>query len=173
MSATGVGSLKSSGSRRLSDASKDLVRRHFEEIWNQRDLAACDEIMADDYVEHAFAPFAHTEPGAVNGPEHMRGVVEWLLAQFPDLRITIEAIVADGDTVAARVLSEGTNLGKLNGVMPPTGKRFAARQSHWYRVENGKLAEHWATRDDLSAMLQLGSSRILAGRRPSGSLTRV
>ncbi len=121
MSATGVGSLKSSGSRRLSDASKDLVRRHFEEIWNQRDLAACDEIMADDYVEHAFAPFAHTEPGAVNGPEHMRGVVEWLLTQFPDLRMTIEAIVADGDTVAARVLSEGTNLGKLNGVMPRPG----------------------------------------------------
>jgi predicted ester cyclase len=48
--------------------------------------------------------------------------------------MTIEAIVAEGDTVAVRVLSEGTNLGPLNGVMPPTGKRFAARQSHWFRV---------------------------------------
>ena len=64
--------------------------------------------------------------------------------------------MSEGDVVAARVLTEGTNLGKLNGVMPPTGKRFSARQSHWFRVEEGKLAEHWATRDDLTVMLQLG-----------------
>jgi len=55
--------------------------------------------------------------------------------------------------------------------MPPTGKRSAARQSHWYRVESGKLVEHWATRDDLSAMLQLGLVPPPAGGRPSGSLT--
>jgi predicted ester cyclase len=73
--------------------------------------------------------------------------------------MTVEAIVAEGDTVAVRVLSEGTNLGPLNGVMPPTGKRFSARQSHWFRIEDGKLAEHWATREDLPAMLQLGVVR--------------
>jgi len=41
-------------------------------------------------------------------------------------------------------------------VVPPTGKRFSARQSHWFRVEEGKLVEHWATREDLPTMLQLG-----------------
>jgi len=56
--------------------------------------------------------------------------------------------------------------GPLNGVVPPTGKRFAARQSHWFRVENGKLAEHWATREDLVAMLQLGVVQP-PGRPPS------
>jgi len=70
--------------------------------------------------------------------------------------MTIEAIASEDDVVAARVLTEGTNLGKLNGVVPPTGKRFSARQSHWFRVEEGKLAEHWAIRDDLTVMLQLG-----------------
>jgi len=80
-----------------------------------------------------------------------------LLAQFPDMRMTIEAMVSEGDTVAVRVLSEGTNLGPLNGVVPPTGRAFAARQSHWYRVAGGKLAEHWATREDLPTMLQLGA----------------
>jgi predicted ester cyclase len=49
----------------------------------------------------------------------------------------IESIVSEDDVVAVRVLSEGTNLGLLNGVVPPTGKRFSARQSHWYRVEDG------------------------------------
>ncbi len=105
-------------------------------------------------MEHALAPFGDTAPGRVNGPQHMRPVA--LLAQFPDGRMTIEEIVSEGDIVAVRVLGEGTNLGKLNGVMPPTGKRFSSRQSHWFRVENGKLAEHWATRDDLTVMLQLG-----------------
>jgi predicted ester cyclase len=140
----------------LSEANKALVRRHFAEIWNRQDLAVADELMAEDYLEHAVAPFGQAEPGRVNGPAAMRQTAEWLLAQFPDLHMTIEAIVAEGDTVAVRVLSEGTNLGPLNGVVPPTGKRFAARQSHWFRVENGKLAEHWATREELVAMLQLG-----------------
>lgn len=135
---------------------KDLVRRHFEEIWNQRNLDACNELMAEAYVEHASAPFSETSPGRVNGPQAMRQTVGWLLDQFPDLTMTIEALVSDGDLVAARVCSEGTNLGKLNGVMPPSGNRFKARQSHWFRVEDGKLAEHWATRDDLTAMIQLG-----------------
>jgi predicted ester cyclase len=140
----------------MSEANKELVRRHFEEIFNHKNLAVCDEIMAEDFVEHAAAPFAPSAPGRVNGPQAMRATAEWLLAQFPDLHMTIEAIVAEGDSVAVRILSEGTNLGAFNGVMPPTGKHFVARQSHWFRVADNKLAEHWATREDLPAMLQLG-----------------
>ena len=140
----------------MSEANKQLVRRHFEEIFNQKNDAVADEQMAEEYLEHAVAPFGQAEPGRVNGPAHVRQTAQWLLAQFPDLRMTVEAIVAEGDTVAVRILSEGTNLGPLNGVAPPTGKRFVARQSHWFRVADGKLAEHWATREDLPAMLQLG-----------------
>ena len=128
--------------------------------------------MTEDCLEHAVAPFGQAEPGRVNGPAAMRETAGWLLAQFPDLHMTIEAIVAEADTVAVRVLSEGTNLGPLNGVVPPTGKRFAARQSHWFRVEGGRLAEHWATREDLVAMLQLGVLQP-PGRPPaSGSSGR-
>ena len=140
----------------MSEANKVLVRRHFEEIFNRKNLEVCDEMMAEDYVEHAAAPFSESAPGRVDGPQAMRQSAEWLLAQFPDLHMTIEAILAEGDTVAVRILSEGTNLGSLNGVVPPTGKRFSARQSHWFRVADGKLVEHWATREDLPTMLQLG-----------------
>ena len=138
------------------DTNAALVHRLFERVFNQREVDLCDELFADDYVEHAVAPFANEEPGAVRGPEHMRNVVAWLVDQFPDVAMNIEAIASEHDLVAVRVMSEGTNLGKLNGVIPPTGKRFAARQSHWYRVQNNKLAEHWAIRDDLTTMMQLG-----------------
>jgi predicted ester cyclase len=140
----------------MTKATKELVRRHFEEIWNDRDDSACDTLMAAEYVEHATAPFGTRAPGRVNGPLHMRSTRDWLLDQFPDLHMTVEALVSELDMVVARVVSEGTNTGKLNGVIPPTGKRFKARQTHWFRVQDGQLAEHWATRDDLTTMLQLG-----------------
>ena len=143
----------------MSDSGKELARRYFEEIFNQRDFDVADEIMADDYIEHAMAPFGDSEPGRVQGPKATQETAARLFAQYPDMQMHLEALISEGDTVAVRVLSEGTNLGKLNGVMPPTGKRFSARQSHWFRIENGKLAEHWATREDLPAMLQLGVVR--------------
>ncbi len=125
-------------------------------VFNDRAFEACCDLATEAYVEHAIAPFGRVEPGLVNGPEHLREVAEWLLAQFPDLRMTPLAMVCDGSTVVARVLSEGTNRGRLSGVMPPTGRFFSAEQTHWFRVDDGRLAEHWATRDDLTAMLQLG-----------------
>jgi predicted ester cyclase len=141
----------------MLEANKELVKRHFNEIWNKQNLDICGEIMADDYTEHAWAPFGITEPGKVNGPEATRQTVNWLTKQFPDIKMKIEAIVAEGDLVSARILSEGTNLGKLNGIGPATGKKFSARQTHWFKIKKGKLSEHWATRDDLTAMLQLGA----------------
>lgn len=134
---------------------KVMVQRLFEEVFNRRDLALCDELIAVDFVEHALAPFGQAEPGRVNGPLAMRETVNWLHAQFPDMHFTIEAIIAEGDLVSARLRGEGTNLGPI-GRIPPTGKRFSAYSSHWYRIRDGKIVEHWATRDDLTTFLQLG-----------------
>jgi hypothetical protein len=55
----------------VSEEGKELVRRHFEEIWNNRNLEFCDELMAEDFLEHAAAPFAPSAPGRVNGPRAM------------------------------------------------------------------------------------------------------
>lgn len=138
----------------MSEVNKELVRR-WVGIFNAQDVEA-DDVVAGVYVEHATAPFGRSAPGAVDGPQHLRDTAKWLRDQFPDLQFTIQSSVADGDTVACRIVSSGTNLGPLNGILPPTGKRFEAEQSHWFRVKEGKLAEHWATRDDLAAMIQLG-----------------
>ena len=132
-----------------------LVIRLFNEVFTTRNLSAADDIVAEEYLEHAVEPFGQEEPGPVQGPSHAHEVVAWLRAQFPDLEMTIESIVADTDMVAVRVRSAGTNLGKLGGFAPPTNKRFAAEQSHWYRVAGGSSASTSATRDDLTAMLQM------------------
>ncbi len=140
----------------MSQDNKAPVMRLFDEVFTTRDLDAADTVMAEEYIEHAIEPFGSEAPGLVHGPSHARQVVAWLRAQFPDLEMAIESVVAEGDMVALLVRASGTNLGLLAGFAPPTNKRFVTHQSHWYRVLDGKLCEHWATRDDLSAMLQLG-----------------
>jgi predicted ester cyclase len=140
----------------MSEANKVLVRRWVEEIFNGHRVEVADDVVAAEFVEHALAPFGQQAPGQVDGPAHTRATVEFLRAQFPDVRMTIEAIAAEEDVVSVRVLATGTNLGPLNGMIPPTGRSFSAQQSHWFRVADGRIAEHWATRDDLSTMLQLG-----------------
>ena len=148
----------------MAISSGEVLIRRWVDVFNERDLDACQAIGADAYVEHAVAPFGAVAPGAVEGPAHLRETAEWLLAQFPDIRMTILALIGEGDLIAVRLRAEGTNLGPLYGVMPPTGRSFEAEQSHWFRLENGRLAEHWATRDDLSTMLQLG---VIARPGPS------
>jgi predicted ester cyclase len=145
-------------------SSGEVLVRRWVDVFNGQDLDACQAIGADAYVEHAVAPFGVGAPGAVEGPAHLRESASWLLAQFPDIRMTIVALIGEGDLIAVRLRTQGTNRGPLNGVMPPTGRSFEAEQSHWFRIENGRLAEHWATRDDLSTMLQLG---VIAGPGPS------
>jgi predicted ester cyclase len=140
----------------MTGPATELVRRYFEQVFNEQRVEAPDEFVATRYIEHALAPFGDSEPGEVDGPEHTRSVVGWLREQFPDIQMTVEFGIAEGDLVAVLVRSEGTNHGPLNSVIPPTGRRFRARQSHWYRIDGGKLVEHWAVRDDLTTMLQLG-----------------
>jgi predicted ester cyclase len=145
---------------------RELVRIFFQDVFTKGQLDRCAAIMAPVYVEHAAAPFSSAEPGPVDGPEHLITTAGWLRDQFPDIQMQIEHVVEQGDMIAVLVRSTGTNLGKLNGVIPPTGKAFSARQSHWFRVADGRLAEHWATREDLLTMIQLGLI-VPPGRPPS------
>lgn len=149
----------------MTAPSTETVRRWVEEMWNGRQYGLCEELIAPQFVEHAHAPFSDQEPGLVDGPQTMRASMEWLIRQFPDVSMVIEAVVNEGDLVAARVLSTGTNLGPLNGVIPPTGRTFRAEQTHWFRLEGRRIVEHWATRDDLTSMLQLG---VLSRPGPGG-----
>ena len=125
-----------------------LVRRYIEECWNRHDLDASDELVSPDYLNHAASTEEYRRGGA-------RRIWEWILSVFPDHRFDVDDVAADGQTVAVRGTMVGTHEGELMGIAP-TGKRVAAQQSHWFRVADGKITEHWAVRDDLSMMRQLG-----------------
>ena len=84
----------------MSQDNKALARRLFDEVFSTTNPAAADDIMAQEYIEHAREPFGQQEPGLVQSPSHAREAVAWLRTQFPDLEMTIESIVADTDTVA-------------------------------------------------------------------------
>jgi predicted ester cyclase len=125
-----------------------MVLRYVEEVSNRHDLDAIDELVSPGYVNRAATTDEYRHGGA-------RRIWEWLLSVFPDHRFDVEDAAADGETVAVRGTCSGTHEGELMGIAP-TGKRFAAQQSHWFRVVDGRLAEHWAVKDDLGMLRQLG-----------------
>jgi predicted ester cyclase len=101
----------------------------------------------------------------VAGPAGFHATALWSRAAFADLHYDIHHVVADGDLVAVSSTMNGHHLapivlytddGRVDTAFPPTGKTFATTQSHWFRIEDGKVIEHWANRDDLGQARQLG-----------------
>jgi steroid delta-isomerase-like uncharacterized protein len=128
---------------------KAQLRRIYEEMFNQGNLAIADELIAPDFLNLA-AP-----PGSNRGPESMRQLITMLSTAFPDMHYTVEELVAEGDTVVTRVTVSGTHRGPLQGI-PPTGRSIRQSQMHFIRFRDGKAVEHRAVRDDLGLMRQLG-----------------
>ena len=142
----------------MSELNKRLVRRALDEVFAQGSLDTVDEIFHPDFVNHEAGP--RTPPG----PGGLKMTVAWLHSSFSDLLYDIKDEIVEGDKVVVRVISSGRHTGEFIG-FPPTGKTFAVEQIHIYRIADGKLIEHWSSRDDLSQGMQLGF--IPAGARPS------
>ena len=101
----------------------------------------------------------------VHGAEGFYSTALWLRAAFADLRYDIHHALTDGDLVAVNSTMNGRHAApwviydaeaQVDTVFPPTRKTFAATQSHWFRMTNGRIIEHWANRDDLGMSQQLG-----------------
>jgi predicted ester cyclase len=107
------------------------------------------------------------EPMAARGrgPAAFHASSLWLRGAFSDLSWDIHQVAADGEVVAVHATMSGRHTGPfarydaagaVSQVMPPTGKTFAATQTHWFRLADGKVIEHWANRDDLAMAQQAG-----------------
>jgi steroid delta-isomerase-like uncharacterized protein len=133
----------------MSDENKAISRRVFEEIISQGNLSLADEIFASNYVDHDPA-----NPD-VSGPEGFKLLVSKYRSAFPDLRLTVNDIFAEGDEVVVRWTWSGTHEGDLEGV-PPTGKKMGGEGITISRFSGGKVEEDWANWDALGLMRQLG-----------------
>jgi len=121
-------------------------------------LELADELIAPGCVDHGMEvgiPRGDGAPPTPRGPEAIKGVSRWLRSAFPDLSYEIEDAFADGDRVALRCTVRGTHQGEFLGHVP-TGRSFAVQQIHVFRLEDGRIAEHWAGRDDVGMLHQLG-----------------
>jgi steroid delta-isomerase-like uncharacterized protein len=124
----------------VEEKNKALVRTFFEEAWGKGNLAAVDEFMAADYVEH---PRPSTlSPGA----EGLKQLIGAYRTAFPDLKATLDDIFAEGDRVAFRWNVSGTHLGDWLGI-PPTGNHMAANGITVFRISDGKVVESWTSID--------------------------
>lgn len=131
------------------EENKVLVRRLIEEDLNLTNPSAADEIIADDFFDHT------NPPGMQHGLEGHKQIVALFSRAFPDVKWTINDMIAEGDKVAIRVRLDATHQGDFFGI-PPTGNRVSVEGMHVLRCANGKIAEHWGTNDDLGLMRQLG-----------------
>jgi ketosteroid isomerase-like protein len=129
----------------MSDQHKRIARRLLEELFERGNLAAADELVHPDFVNHE-AP-----PDNPQGPEGLKETVSWLRGLWGPMRVEIEDEIAEDDKVVARVTMHGRHLGEFL-----TGKEFAVEQIHIWRIADGQVIEHCSVRDDLGQALQLG-----------------
>ena len=136
---------------------KRVALRWSQELWSQGHLTVADEIIAPDYVRHDPG-----DPFPARGPEDVKRIVTMLRTMLPDLRIEVEAVIAEGDIVVSRYTATATDSVGYMG-MPPTGKAIRTSAMQMFRFSNGKIVESWAVRDDVGTLRQLGHVALPGG----------
>lgn len=132
---------------------KALYRRFIDEVFNQGKVEKIPEFLAPSYTLHD-APH-----GAPAGPEAVAGIVRMFRAAFPDLHITIEEQVAEGDSVCARTVTRGTHRGTIFGVTA-SGRTITVPGLIWVRIVGGKLTESTVKNDVLTLLKQIGATSL-------------
>jgi steroid delta-isomerase-like uncharacterized protein len=150
----------------MSEQNKAIVRRLFEELWNKGNLSLADQLFAPNYEHHDAS-----SPDFGRGPESERKRATLYRTAFPDMHLTIEDIIAEGETVMTRWSCHGTHNGDLNGIAP-TGKQFTISGVTIARFANGKLAEGYVNWDALGLMQQLGVVPELAAKAHAATAAR-
>ena len=133
----------------MSEDNKALARSSWEEIVNKQNPQAIEEVYAPNFVWH--------EPDQdIQGYEQARQFVSAFFKGFPDINISVEDVIAEGDKAVTRYTIRGTHQGETEEFGPPTEKQMELKGITVHRIENGKIVEEWEAYDNLSVMQQLG-----------------
>jgi len=131
------------------EQNKEIVRRYSEQFWGGGDEAVADEVFAADVVDHSPAI-----PDQPPGREGEKQALDAFRSAFPNLRVTTEDLIAEGDKVVLRWTARGTHEGDLPGI-PATGKQATLKGIDIVRLADGKIVERWAEYDNLGLVNQL------------------
>jgi steroid delta-isomerase-like uncharacterized protein len=134
------------------EQNKALARQMVEEIFNRGNIDSADEFLAPNFAEREELP-----AGLPRGREGVKQLTTMWRGAFPDLKATIEDIVAEGDKVVIRQTWSGTHTGGEFMGVPPTGKRVSVGVIDIIRIAGGKFVEHWGQMDSMGMMQQLGA----------------
>jgi steroid delta-isomerase-like uncharacterized protein len=132
------------------EENKTIARRFNEEVWGRGDEAALEELLDPDFVDH------DALPGQSPDREGHRQILAAFRSAFPDLSVTTEDVVAEGDKVVSRWTARGTHQGDLMGIAP-TGNGVTIKGIDVLRIAEGRISERWSQFNDLEVMQQLGA----------------
>ena len=131
-------------------SNRELIVRHFDEIFNRGNLAFVEEAYTENAIIHdAILPNVPAGPGGI------RRYVRTYGEPVPDIHFEVQELIADGDTMAAQWIASGTQVGTLLG-LPSTGRRVEASGVSVYRMEEGRIAEAWVYWDVIALLKSLG-----------------
>jgi predicted ester cyclase len=145
----------------MSQMQKARFRQFVEEVFHRGDAGA---------LELFFTPDARiVDPGVeIHGPKALRPALLGLLTAFPDLRITVEDQIEEGDRLAIRYRGEGTHRAEWRGI-PARGTRISYTGILIVRFEGDRIAEYWAQPDLLGLLQQLGAIQLTSHAESSAS----
>lgn len=133
------------------DRNKATYQRYIRQMFNEGRVDLLDELLAPSYVYHE-AP-----PGTLPGTEGIKQVVSMFRAAFPDLEITIDYQIAEGDKVCSRAITRGTHQGEIFGI-PATGNVVTMTGMTIVRIVDGRITDSWVKNDVMGLMNQLDAA---------------
>jgi steroid delta-isomerase-like uncharacterized protein len=134
----------------LAEANRQLALRFYDQLWNQGNYAAAPELLHPDHFDHNM-PI----PGLPQGRDGVIQMMQTFRSAFPDLVMSVESVISQGDYVAEVLTLRGTHTGPFLGI-PPTGRAIAVTSVNLCRIEDGLVGERWGASDDLGMLQQLG-----------------
>ena len=133
-----------------TETNKVIARRFVEEVFEQGDEDAVDELVADDFIPHNWA----TDD---RGPQAVKQAIARARKGLEDAHLSVEDVFGEDDKVAVRLSSTARQTGEFMG-LPPSGKTYTIEEIHVFRITDGKVAEHWHQGDFLGMFRQLGAT---------------
>ncbi len=134
------------------ELNKSIITRYLM-AWNTADLEIFGQLLAPDFLSHCGTQ--HTCSMIKIDRDAYMKLVTLYHSAFPDIQFTIDEMIAEGDKVVVRWTATGTHRGEFAGI-PPTNESIVITATVGERIRDGKVVEHWANRDDLGLLQQLG-----------------